>query len=169
LSLLQKFIQLFIKGHLLLQIHVHLCMLLVSLPLYVILSLIWISIIHSELLHLLLLFQESFLHVPVVSLKFTTLYTQSILLRFKTLVIGICFLWSCPQGISFHSNVLQILTLLLYGINILCSYPEFCQYLTIIIILILQFYFELLLLLQSSLKILNRYILLLYNLFILDL
>ncbi len=57
LNLLQKFIQLFIKGHL--------CMPLVSLPLYLIFSLICISIIHSELLHLLMLFQKSFFHVPL--------------------------------------------------------------------------------------------------------
>jgi hypothetical protein len=55
------------------------CMPLVNLPLYLILSLICIGIIHFELLHLLLL-QERFLHVLVVSLKFVMLYTKSILL-----------------------------------------------------------------------------------------
>ncbi len=47
--------QLFINGHLFLQIIFHWCMPLVSLPLYLILSLICINIIHFELFHLYLL------------------------------------------------------------------------------------------------------------------
>ncbi len=45
-------------------------------------NLICISIIHFELLHLLLLLQKSFLNVPIIPLKFVMLYTQSILLYF---------------------------------------------------------------------------------------
>ncbi len=73
------------------------------------------------------------------------------------------------QGISFHFDVLQILALFLYVINLLSGCLELCQYLIILIVPILQFYFELLFLLQSSLKILNISILHLYNLLVLDL
>jgi hypothetical protein len=48
LGLLQKFLQLFIKGHLLLQISIHLCMHVVNLPLYVIFGLIYITNFHSS-------------------------------------------------------------------------------------------------------------------------
>ncbi len=71
-----------LQHHLLLQIFVHLCMLLVSLHLYLILSLICIRIVHFELFHLLLLLQENFLHVLIMFLKFVMLYTQSIFLYF---------------------------------------------------------------------------------------
>jgi hypothetical protein len=70
------------------------------------------------------------------------------------------------QRDPFYSNVLQILVLLLHFINLLSSYLEFCNYLTILIFPILQLCFELLLLFQSSLQLLNRFILILYNMLV---
>ncbi len=73
LGLFQKFIQLFTKGQLLLQISVHLSIPLVNLPLYSILNLICINIAHFKFLHFLLLIQESFLHVHIIPLKFSSI------------------------------------------------------------------------------------------------
>jgi hypothetical protein len=50
MGFLYKFLQLFIKGHLLLQISIHMCMHVVKLPLYVILGLIYITNVHFELM-----------------------------------------------------------------------------------------------------------------------
>jgi hypothetical protein len=73
------------------------------------------------------------------------------------------------QRIPYYFNVLQILIKLLHVIDLLYGYLEFCQYLTILIVLILQLYFELLLLFQGPLQILNIFILLLCNMLVLDL
>jgi hypothetical protein len=43
----------------------------------------YITIVHSELLQLLLLLQESLIHILVISLEFVMLYIQSILLYVK--------------------------------------------------------------------------------------
>jgi hypothetical protein len=70
------------------------------------------------------------------------------------------------QGILFYYDVFKIFTMLLHVIDILFGYLGFSQYLIILIVLILQLCFEFLFIFQSPLQILNRYILLLYDMFI---
>jgi hypothetical protein len=54
----------------------------------------------------------------------------------------------------------------LHVVNLMSNCLQFYQYLIILIVPILQFYFELLFLLQSALQILDRYVLLLYDMFV---
>ncbi len=75
LGLLQNLLQPFIKSHLPLQKFIHLCLLLVRLPFYIIFGLVYITNIHFELLSLLLLFQKSLFHILLIPLKSIMFHT----------------------------------------------------------------------------------------------
>jgi hypothetical protein len=126
--------------------------------------LVYITNIHYELLYLLLL-QDHLLHILVISLKFIVFHIQKILFYLQLLVVGICLCQICMQKISFHSDLLQILVVFFHVVNLLSGYFYFCQYF-IFMFLDFQLCFELFLLLQSPLQILNKSTLLFYNLLV---